>query len=391
MTLLASGSQLGQANAHKSVAKLVVSPSRALIDQQVDVRVTGLRRGEKVALVATAKDGLGIGWRSQLVFTADGRGRVDTRSQMKLFWSMRPSKGSDQDTAFAFTRPEMPVLMRALVRGHTAASGVLTRLSHSTDLTARNTTLANEGFVGTYFARPADSPGPAVLLLGGSGGGHGSYPGGLLGLIPSHGYSTLSLGYFNEPGLSQDLRRFPLEYFRTALQWLAVQPGVDPKWLVVVGISYGGQAALLSGGYFPDLVRGVVTCTSGAFAGASVPDQTDAAWSIGGEPVLARSAIPVEKIGGPVLAFGGGKDAISNSAEAVREIVARARAHGRTDIVGHVYADAGHGVGCRVPNLPVGDEVPGTNVYAGGTPATNAAAAVATWPLVLRFLRTLQQ
>jgi uncharacterized protein len=180
-----------------------------------------------------------------------------------------------------------------------------------------------------------------------------------------------------------------LSNFRTALQWLAVQPSVDPGRLVVLGISYGGQAALLSGAYFPDLVRGVVTCTSYAFAGASVPDQTDAAWSIGGEPVPARNAIPVERIAGPVLAFGGGKDAISNSSETVQGIVARARAHGRADIVGRVYPDAGHGVGCRIPNIPVGDEVPGTNVYAGGTPATNAAAAVATWPLVLGFLRTL--
>jgi hypothetical protein len=211
LTVFGSGLQLGQANARQSAVKLVVSPSRALIDQQVDVRVTGLRRGQKVALVATAQDGLGIGWRSRLVFIADGHGRVETRSQMKLFWSMLPAKGSDQDASFAFTRPEMPVLIRTLVSGHTVASGVLVRLRQSQDLTAKDTTLANQGFVGTYFARPAAPPGPAVLLLGGSGGGHSSYPAGLLGLLPSHGYPTLSLGYFNEPGLPQDLRRFPLE------------------------------------------------------------------------------------------------------------------------------------------------------------------------------------
>jgi dienelactone hydrolase len=375
--------------ARTDAPRLVVSPPSALVDEPVDVRVTGLRRGQKVALVATAQDGLGIGWRSRLLFAADGRGRIDTRSQMKLFWSMRPTKKSNADThaAFAFTRPEMPVLIRALVGGRTVASGVFVRVRQSADLTARDTTLATEGFVGTYYVRPAAPPGPAVLQLGGSAGGHGPYP---AALLASHGYRALSLGYFNEPGLPQELRRFPLEYFRSALQWLAAQPGIDPRQLVVFGASYGGQAALLSGAYFPELVHGVITCSGGASAGASVPDQSDAAWSLGGKPVPARSAIPVERIAGPVLAFGGGKDAIADSAEAVREIVSRARAHGRHDIVGHIYPDAGHGVGCRVPNIPVGDEVPGTNVWAGGTPETNASAAVATWPLMLRFLRNLR-
>jgi hypothetical protein len=118
LTVFGSGLQLGQANARQSAVKLVVSPSRALIDQQVDVRVTGLRRGQKVALVATAQDGLGIGWRSRLVFIADGHGRVETRSQMKLFWSMLPAKGSDQDASFAFTRPEMPVLTHSRQWAH---------------------------------------------------------------------------------------------------------------------------------------------------------------------------------------------------------------------------------------------------------------------------------
>jgi dienelactone hydrolase len=369
--------------------RLSVSPASAFVDERVDVRVTGLRRGQKVALVATARDRLGRGWRSRLVFAATRGGVVDTRSNMKLFWSMRPTKKSDADSLFALSRGEMPVLIRAQLEGRTVASGVLVRRLEAADLTATDTTLAAEGFIGTYYARPAASPRPAVLQLNGSSGGHSELP---AAVLASHDYPTLALGYFNEAGLSRELRRFPLEYFRKALQWLSTQRGVDPRRLVVLGISYGGRAALLSGANFPDLVRGVVTCTGGARAGASIPDQTDAAWSIGGKPIAAASPIPVEQIAGTVLAFGAGKDAIGDSADAVRDLIARARAHGRDNVVGRIYPNAGHGVGCGIPNLPGADAIPttaGTSVWTGGTPAANSAAAAAAWPLALRYFGKL--
>jgi dienelactone hydrolase len=368
-------------------AKLVVSPGRALVDQPVDVRVTGLPSGRKVALVATTRDRLGVGWRSRLVFTSSRTGVIDTRSRMKLFWSMQPTKKSARPTPFAFSRGEMPVLIRAQAGGHTVASGVLVRRTQAPDLSATDITVAAEGLAGTYYALPAGPPATAILALGGSGGGHS---GGAI--FASHGYPTLSLGYFKEPGLRQGLRRIPLEYFETALRWLASQPGVDPQRLVVLGVSRGGEAALLVGATFPDLVHGVVECTGSANVNGSVPEG-DAAWTLAGKPV-PYGPIPTERIAGPVIAFGGGKDGFGDSAQSVRDIVARARAHGRKDVVGHIYANAGHGVGCVMPNQPLVGQMeymvaPSTYIDRGGTLAANEQAAAASWPLLLRFLRTL--
>jgi dienelactone hydrolase len=371
-------------------AKIVVSPGKALVDQPVDVRVTGLPPSRKIVLVATARDLLRNGWRSRVVLTSSRGGMADTRSSMKLFWSMRPTQPSAAPTPFAFSRSEMSVLIRAQVEGHTVASGVLVRRIQAPDLTARDTTVAAEGFAGTYYTLPAGPPAPAVLALGGSAGGHG---GGGAALFASHGYPTLSLGYFKEPGLPQELRRIPLEYFATALRWLASQPGVDPQRLVVLGVSRGGEAALLVGVHFPDLVHGVIECTGSAYVNGSVPEG-DAAWTLGGQPV-PYGPIPVERIAGPVLAFFGGKDGVGNPTPSERELVTRAREHGRKDIVVRVFPNAGHGVGCAVPNEPFVGQMeytvaPSTYIDRGGTLAANEQAAAASWPLVLRFLRTLR-
>ena len=50
--------------------ELVVSPSSALVDQSVNVRLTGLRAGRRVTLEATTLDFLKKRWRSQLVVRA---------------------------------------------------------------------------------------------------------------------------------------------------------------------------------------------------------------------------------------------------------------------------------------------------------------------------------
>jgi dienelactone hydrolase len=370
-----------------SAVKLVVSPSNALVDQPVDVRLTGLRAGRKVTLEATTRDVTKKTWRSRLVVTANRSGAVSTRSNMKLFWAMRPvGKLGLPPHLFGPPIAPTPVTIRALVNGRRVASVVLTRRGAAAGVTYRDTTLSDEGFVGTYWAAPPGPPGPAVLQIGGSEGRHSYIP---AAVLASHGYPTLSLAYFKEPGLPTTLKDIPLEYFAKALRWLAVQPGVDPQRVMILGVSRGGEGALLIGSTYPQLVYGVIASTpSDQVIGAS-PGPGDA-WTLGGKPV-PKGPIPVWQIAGPVLVTGGGRDAVWPSALAVRHIIERARQHGRTDVAGRIYAEAGHGVGWWVPNLPVIQGKIGRNVYIpfGGSPTANAQAYAAAWPLVLKFIRTL--
>jgi dienelactone hydrolase len=375
---------------HTASLRLTASPPHTLVDEPVDIRVTGARPGELVTLGAATRDRARTRWRSSMTLRANRAGVVDTHSDMKLFWSMRPMKRSPVPTFFAFSRGDMAFHLRASLKGRRAASTVISRRIEARDLVARDLSLARDGFVGTYFAPSSPrAPAPGVLQIGGSIGGHNVWP---AALLASHGYPSLSIAYFNEPGLPGTLKDIPLEYFATALTWLAAQPGVDARRLVVVGISRGAEAALLLGAAFPNLVHGVISCTGSSEVLPAFPGP-GAAWTLRGKPV-PPGPLMVEKVVGPVLAFGAGKDAIWPSAQAVRAILSRARSYGRRDVVGRIYPNAGHGIGCVVPNVPRVDALPvgpSTYIAIGGTPTSNAQAATRAWPLVLRFLSALTE
>jgi dienelactone hydrolase len=173
------------------------------------------------------------------------------------------------------------------------------------------------------------------------------------------------------------------------LQWLSAQPGVDPGRITLVGVSRGAEAALLVAADYPDLVHGVVACTTSSHVlGAYPPPATGAAWTIGGKAIL-EGLLPVDKITAPTLIFGGGKDEVIDSASATRELAQLAHAHGHPNVVGIVYPGAGHGVGCRIPDIPAPSEVeisPGSYLELGGTPAANSQAAVSSWNARLRLI-----
>jgi dienelactone hydrolase len=370
----------------KPIPRLVVTPARALTDTPVNIRVTGLTAGQAVALTANTVDYYGNRWASRLPLKADSRGVVETKSNMKLFWSMTPTKNIPQAQRTFLSKDEaMPVQLNALVGGRVVATGTLMRSRIAADLKQSTTTLGREGFVGTFAIRPDRPPAPATLVLGGSNPGYFTS----LSLhLASNGYPSLSVGYWGMPGLPQTLENVPLEYFEKALRWLAAQPGVDPNRMAVIGLSRGEEAALLLAMHYPKLVHASVGCTGSEAVLAGFPSGPSA-WTLGGKPV-PLGAIPVEQIAGPVLVTGGGEDQIWPSALAVQRMVSRARTHGKTNLAGDVYPSSGHGIGCLLPNQPLTGLVeigPNTFGSLGGTPVANEQATVKSWPRLLRFLR----
>ena len=358
---------------------MTVTPAATLVDAPVDVRVTGLAPRESVALQATTKDYLGKLWRGRRAVRADAHGVYDSHGDMRLFWSLQcvnRALNCYLGPALGPTDVDIDVL-RA---GRAVGRGVLSRRGVAADVTTTAMTLAHDGVFGTYFAPPrGSSPAPAVMVIGGSEGGYAPYP---AALLASHGYPALAVAYFKEPGLPAALENIPLEYFQTALRRLAAQPGVDPKRLVVLGTSRGGEASLLIGSAFPDLVRGVIALVPSDQVNPGFPDNSKPAWTLGGKAV-PYGQIAVEKIAGPVLALGGAKDYIWDSSGAVERIVDRARARGREDVVGVVYPQAGHGLSyvANMPPVLVGE--------LGGTDEGNERAQTASWARTLRFLAAL--
>jgi dienelactone hydrolase len=374
------------AAAQRPAVRLTITPGATLLDESVRVRVDGLHPRQKIALVTETRDSAGKRWSSRILYRASPTGLVDTHGGMRPFWALEPVRKSREPAPFLPRVPPSRVRISALAGRRTLATGTLVREAGA-GITRRDATL-DDGLVGAYFAPSGGARGAAVLQLGGAPqGSYGYLP---AALLAGHGYATLSLAYFGEPGLPATLKEITLEYFAKALSWLGRQPGVDPKRIVVVGVGRGAEAALLVASTYPELVRGVIASSPSADVLGGIPGPSTA-WTLGGKAV-PEGPIPIWEIAGPVLAFGGGKDIYYASAYAVHELAERAQEHGRSNVEVYVYPDAGNGVGFAIPNLPTyGRVVKLGNHYigVGGTPGANVRAWAASWPLVLRFIRTM--
>lgn len=215
-----------------------------------------------------------------------------------------------------------------------------------------------DGRYGEWY-RPTDARRrmPAVVAFGGSNGGmlpmarfaHG---------FASEGYPALALAYFKEPGLPTDLQDIPLEYFAKAIRWVQRQPGVDPKKIVLLGISRGGEGALLIGATYPKLVHGVI---------AFVPShEVNPGWTYRGRHVTPYRFIRVERIRGPILTASAGRDEVWSSSVHTEQIEQRLEDH-------HF----------RYPHERLDFPKEGHFLSAG--------AARVIWPRVLRLMRRLRE
>jgi dienelactone hydrolase len=257
--------------------------------------------------------------------------------------------------------------------------------------------------VADFVARPFRRPGapvhgtlcmPAgasagVLLIGGSGGSEPSYAGEALARA---GIGALSVAYFGRPGLPGQLRDIALEYFLAGLRVLeeSLAPGAP---LVVLGMSRGSEAAMLTAIHSGGSVDAVVAAVPGNVVAGSWPPGGPA-WLLEGRalPYVTVSGpesedpaafIPVELIPGPMLLVAAGADRVWPSAAMARALSRRLREHG--DLHGHAvleYPDAGHSLGYLIPRLPPGLLPPDL----ADQPADQAARTDA-WPQVVDFIR----
>jgi len=94
-----------------------------------------------------------------------------------------------------------------------------------------------------------------VIVLGGLDGGLQE---GSAAALASEGFVALALGYFGPQPLFSEPIEIPLEYFAEALDWLKNQPFVTPNRVAVIGVSKGGELALLLGSTYPGDIKVVV-------------------------------------------------------------------------------------------------------------------------------------
>lgn len=422
--------------------RLDVGPADAVADVPVRIAVSGLDPGSEVVLWTRRVDGAGRAWLARAAFTADPGGQVDVprtapRSGtysgvdgMGLFWSARPADGTVPESPFPPVEDAL-VTVTAQVGGTTAATATVLRRAGAPGVVEEP---AGGGAVGVLHRPPGPGPHPGVIVLSGSEGGVPDY--GTGELLASHGFAALSLGYFGAPGLPPELARVPLETVGSAIDGLTARPEVADGPVGLVGLSRGGELALLAGATFPQ-VGAVVSYNGSGFGGMGLPasgfSAVVPAWTLGGRDVpfvvpvldgadtvprflvpallgapfpdlagtwadmeragpdaLAAAEIPIERIAGPVLLLSGADDRLWPSPELADAALRRLQSRGHPFAHEHLsFPGAGH----FFSGPPYGGPFPsalgsGYGVLAfGGTPEAGAAAAAASWPRVLDTLR----
>lgn len=356
---------------------LVATPRIALIDAPLAVHAVGLKG--RATLTVSANDAAGKLWAAS--------GPFKTGEATSLLSSMLPAGFRGDPREAEFTYGPVTRFRLALRDGKDAIAETTTvRRISASGVTVEDQTVKRVGFRGFYCSGPVRR-GPAILKLGGSEGGLPSTIG--CRLLASHGYPTLALAYFGVRGLPPALSHVRLEYFASALRWLRRQPGVDPKKVLVMGASRGGEAALILGAIYPTLVRGVIGYAPSSLVNPALRGPNPA-WTLDGHE-LPFFEVPVERINGPVFVVGGGRDELWPAAIQVDHIRLRMQTHGRRDVVALTYPRAGHEVVTAVPNFRTPTII--TSRYGilgmGGTPAADAAARAASWKKLLAFLSAL--
>lgn len=407
---------MGPPDVPPSAMKFGALPAECGVDRTLAIRLHGGAPGEPVTVSVVCRFP-GSLMRAHARFVADADGTVDlTRDApvagsytgvdpMGLFWSRAPvAPGPDAGPVDPGDDPLAATLVAQSDDGRVLDRHAVRRVYVGPGV--RQSAFDAPGRVGLLFEPDADGPHPAVLVVGGSDGGLG-WSREVAALLASHGFVALALGYFGTPGLPPTLDRIPLETFGDALDALAARPSTDAARLGVVGVSRGGELALLLGACFAR-IGAVVAVTPSGVVWPAYPPTGHSAWTFEGREwpcsnaetyaaCLARpdgereGEIPVENIRGPVLLITGEADGLwpaTALASVAQRRLERLRAPAHVE---HLrYPEAGHDLAW--PHGPTTmrrwtHPVSGAPIEFGGTAVGTARARADAWPRMLAFLR----
>ncbi|MEM7707281.1 MAG: acyl-CoA thioester hydrolase/BAAT C-terminal domain-containing protein [Pseudomonadota bacterium] len=427
-------------------------PDQVLQQEDAELVLIRLKPGEPVSLRCETVDNEQRLWCSSVTFLPSGdaistrldeaTGSYDGADVGGLYWALQPAQRDYLSEVLCRHEPLWPQLgpLEPLVYRVSARQGELeaeqTLVRHRVAPDVRVTRLG--GPIHGLLFEPRDTPARgSVLVLGGSEGG--VVPGRAAALA-AEGFAALALAYFQYPGLPRSGLNLPLEYFRSAADWLRQRHSLP---LCIWGASRGSEAAMLSAITWPELFDAVIAWAPSHLvntgfemaAGEDFAAETRAMWTLDSAPVAgvplaapdverrrrraeamqqppgyafrgefqevwvaqdqsSPYAIPVNQLRIPMLAVAGEDDRLWPSAKACRALEQKmARGCGSFEAV--YLADAGHGIG--MPNDPRPfshlmhwsggySGVENGFVHYGGTPQGNAKGARLAWRKVVEFL-----
>ncbi|MEZ4713981.1 MAG: acyl-CoA thioesterase/bile acid-CoA:amino acid N-acyltransferase family protein [Caldilineaceae bacterium] len=396
-----------------------IMPEKSLIDAPVQIRLLGLEPAETIIIQAEFCDDLGQTWASWAKFKVDAQGEIDldtvkpndgtypNADGMGLFWSMQLRTVEDVrpvpfvNTATKSLKP-LSINLIAKRQEEIIATAVLERRFLADNV--KQIDVRKEGLTATLFVPSTMQRGPAVIVLGGSGGGFG-WSHQVAALLASYGCVAIAVAYFDWQGkdnLSNQLIEIPLEYIGSAIQHLlTVKNNLDN--LTIIGYSKGAELALVAAVTYLEISRVIAYLPSSVvWHGFQMQGSAQqSSWEYQGQPLpflsfangyfdetgwqaveqVEQARIAVENIRGPILLISATKDTVWPSTKMAGMILQDVKFHDQHQEVKHVRLDgAGHNL--SVPFLPT--------AATGNPEATvNARAEYVAWQAVLGFLNLI--
>uniref|UniRef100_A0A673U8X2 Bile acid-CoA:amino acid N-acyltransferase n=1 Tax=Suricata suricatta TaxID=37032 RepID=A0A673U8X2_SURSU len=408
---------------------LTATPARALADEPVHIRATGLAPLQIVTLVASMKDEKGYVYQSKAFYRANEVGELDLTQApsyggdyvgvhpMGLFWSLKPKKPFRRllkhdvmNSPFWVTLNLYDsVSLQVSTTDQPRASQMVQRWFSGPGV---QRVQIREGRVrGALFLPPGDGPFPGILDLFGGRGGLVEFR---ASLLATRGFAVLALAYFGYEDLPEKLEEIDLEYFEEAANLLLAHPKVfiQPPKIGVISVCKSVEIALAMA-CFLKLV-GATICINGANAIYEFPLrykdlvitpsptflerlQVDVIGALrlrhykgdARNELNPKSVLPIEKAEGPILFIVGESDECLNSREYAEQALEQLRSHGRSNGRMLVYRGAGHLI--EPPYTPLCYASPHEKhsdiVLWGGDPVGHATAQEHSWGEIQKFFR----
>jgi dipeptidyl aminopeptidase/acylaminoacyl peptidase len=234
----------------------------------------------------------------------------------------------------------------------------------------------NHGHVNTLLYVGEGENQPLLVGFGGAEGGNAwvrNYLKPQRDRFLAQGYAFLAVAYFGEEGIPKEIDRISLESVYAAIAEAANHPKVNRECIAIIGASKGAELALVLASRYPDIKAVVAVVPGNAVFAAHTIAMNTSSFSSNSEPLpfvpvpwsavpalikrdlraaweemlkdseaVARAAIPVENINGPIFLLSATRDEFWPSTEMSETIMRRLKEHGFPYRYEHVAIEGGH-------------------------------------------------
>jgi dienelactone hydrolase len=344
-----------------------------------------------------------------------------------IFWSMTKPTYRNEELPFEIKNLKLNTIYFQLeVDGRIFSKDELQLMLETPDIYCEE--IRNKDMVANYYYPKNKQNVPLIIMLGGSNGGMREVDD-RAKIISSHGHAVLALGYFGMENLPENLERIPLEYFFNSINWAKEKKFIDTNKIVIVGVSKGGEAALLVASMRRD-IKGAIAFVPSNVRWQGIPNGpsfiSKSSWTLNGKdlpylkcsfsfsffwkyickskqiemreifkPIITEdkskidpALIEVEKINGPILLVAVKDDKIWPSYDMCQMMKNRLDSLKFEHQIECLYYDnAGHLI-FLAPDLMPTIDYKYQQVAVGGKDSENSAAQIDSWNKMIGFLQT---